>query len=168
MKKILKIVLSYLALIAWMILIFYMSSQDGTLSGDTSTGLIRVILDVLGFILNMKFDDADAIAITASCGLWIRKCAHFTEYLILGLLMTNALRFTFKERKNFALILILLCFIYACSDELHQIFVPGRVGTIFDAIVDLSGSYAGVMSFILCDKYREVKFYFSELIINFI
>lgn len=168
MKKILKIVLSYLALITWMILIFYMSSQTGTLSEDTSSGLIKGILDVLGFILNIKFDEADVLAVTASCGLWIRKCAHFTEYLILGLLMTNALRFTFKDHKNFALVLILLCFIYACSDELHQIFVPGRVGTIFDAIIDLSGSYAGIMSFILCDKYKEVKFYFSELIINFI
>lgn len=165
--KIFKTIISYVFLFVWMGVIFYFSSQNGTLSSNESGSLIRGILDVLGFIFNIKFDESDVIAVTSSCGVWIRKCAHFTEYLVLGLLMTNALRFTIKEKKNFVLILILLCFIYACSDELHQIFIPGRVGTIFDAIIDLSGSYAGIMSFVLCDKYREVKFYFRELIINY-
>tara|TARA_Y100000310_G_scaffold345693_1_gene468375 strand:+ start:25601 stop:25990 length:390 start_codon:yes stop_codon:yes gene_type:complete len=34
---------------------------------------------------------------------------------------------------------ILVSFIYAVSDELHQIYVPGRSGTMFDVFTDFLG-----------------------------
>lgn len=37
-----------------------------------------------------------------------------------------------------------LVFLYAASDELHQVFVPGRTGQISDVVVDVSGAVAGL------------------------
>jgi VanZ family protein len=33
----------------------------------------------------------------------------------------------------------ILCFLYACSDEIHQLYVPGRSGNIKDVFVDSIG-----------------------------
>jgi VanZ family protein len=37
-----------------------------------------------------------------------------------------------------------LVFLYAASDELHQVFVPGRTGQISDVVVDVAGAVAGL------------------------
>lgn len=42
------------------------------------------------------------------------------------------------------LISILICIIYATSDEIHQIFVPGRACQIRDILIDSIGSITGV------------------------
>lgn len=38
------------------------------------------------------------------------------------------------------LITIVICFLYAVSDEIHQYFVPGRACRLFDVLIDISGS----------------------------
>ena len=48
-------------------------------------------------------------------------------------------------------------FLYACTDEFHQLFVPGRSGNFRDVIIDTSG---GVLSAILFGLKRV----FSEQI----
>ena len=35
--------------------------------------------------------------------------------------------------------------LYAISDEIHQLFVPGRAGQIRDVLIDFSGSLTGVI-----------------------
>lgn len=41
--------------------------------------------------------------------------------------------------------------LYAASDEIHQLFVPGRSGQLSDVILDSAGALAGVAAFtVLC------------------
>jgi VanZ family protein len=44
------------------------------------------------------------------------------------------------KNKKLILISILICFLYALSDEIHQSFVPGRACRILDVVIDTSGS----------------------------
>ena len=37
--------------------------------------------------------------------------------------------------------------LYAASDEIHQLFVPGRSGQLSDVILDSAGALAGVAAF---------------------
>ena len=52
-----------------------------------------------------------------------------------------------------------ISFLYACSDEIHQLFVPGRSGNILDVLIDTVGASVGVLvfSFIVrkCCKYEQ-------------
>lgn len=41
----------------------------------------------------------------------------------------------------------LFCALYACSDELHQYFVPGRSCRFFDVCVDSTGAFCGALLF---------------------
>lgn len=100
MKHKIKVIISYVALFAWMILIFSFSNQSGGESGSTSNGVIEGVMSGLDFLFKFGFTEEDIMNVISACGLWIRKCAHFTEYFILGLLMTNALRFTIKNTEK--------------------------------------------------------------------
>jgi VanZ like family len=73
-------------------------------------------------------------------GTWdlvLRKIAHAGEFAVLGALLQRALR---DERAALAVGVA-----YAISDEVHQIFVPGRVGSPLDVAIDSVGVAVGVL-----------------------
>lgn len=73
-------------------------------------------------------------------GTWdlvLRKLAHVAEYAILGALLVRALG---REPLAF-----LLGSAYAVTDEVHQMFVPGREGSPLDWLVDTVGVALGVL-----------------------
>jgi VanZ family protein len=73
----------------------------------------------------------------------IRKCAHFTEYFILSLLILRAIRAGRPgSRFAWALAAIAIVACYASLDELHQHFVPGRTAAVGDVLIDTSGGIA--------------------------
>lgn len=122
--------LSILLVFLWMLLIFLMSSFDATDSSNQSNFIVNIISNIL------NIENARLLSFI------IRKLAHFTEYLILGFLTINMLNKNDISRKY--LISILICIIYATSDEIHQIFVPGRAYQIRDILIDSIGSITGV------------------------
>jgi len=69
--------------------------------------------------------------------LVLRKLAHAAEYAVLGALLARA-----TARPGVAAVLGIL---YATSDELHQSFVPGRMGAPLDVAIDAVGVIAGVL-----------------------
>jgi VanZ family protein len=50
----------------------------------------------------------------------------------------------FNINKKYILYSLLICLIYSISDEVHQIFVPGRSGEVFDVLIDTLGSFIGI------------------------
>jgi hypothetical protein len=68
--------------------------------------------------------------------LVLRKIAHAAEYAVLGALL---LRATGRTGLAFA-----LGALYAVSDELHQAFVPGRLGSPLDVAIDAAGVAVGI------------------------
>ena len=73
----------------------------------------------------------------------VRKSAHFTIYMILGLLVGLLLKEYNLETKKIIIYSILICMTYAITDEIHQIFVRGRSGEIKDVLIDTCGSTIG-------------------------
>lgn len=128
--------ISLLLVILWMIFIFVMSSFDATSSSNQS----NFIVDIITSIINIKN--------IGLLSLIIRKLAHFIEYFILGILVINFI--TRYDKK--IIIAILLCIIYATSDEIHQIFVPGRSCQIIDIMIDSLGSIMGIYLYKLITK----------------
>ncbi len=71
----------------------------------------------------------------------IRKCAHITEYFILGFLLFRAFRCGLTGTKAWrcAFYSIIVVILYAVSDEFHQSFVSTRTASIFDVGFDSAG-----------------------------
>ncbi len=72
----------------------------------------------------------------------LRKIVHIAIYGALYALFYRAYRGSFKKNKfNSFIVSIIFCLLFAVSDEFHQSFVPGRSGSIIDALLfDGSGS----------------------------
>jgi VanZ family protein len=78
-------------------------------------------------------------SLDSGLGTWdtiLRKCAHMTEYAILALLLVRACGST---ATSFALGVA-----YAVTDEVHQLFVPGRHGSPVDVAIDAVGVLVGL------------------------
>lgn len=70
----------------------------------------------------------------------IRKSAHLFEYFVFSLLLLRMIRNARPGwRITWALAAILIVFGFACLDEFHQSFVPGRDAEFSDALLDTSG-----------------------------
>lgn len=77
----------------------------------------------------------------------VRKGAHIFAYFVLGILTFNALRRINLSRFKFnrpAVLSIIVCALYAASDEFHQLFISGRSGEIRDIMIDSCAAMAGV------------------------
>jgi VanZ family protein len=69
-----------------------------------------------------------------------KKLAHVTVYGILTALLFSALRIHIRHKGHALLTAALVAVVYACSDEWHQTFVPGREGTLRDVAIDAVGA----------------------------
>ena len=77
----------------------------------------------------------------------VRKGAHIFAYFVLGILTFNALwrvglsKFKFNSP---AILSIIVCALYAASDEFHQLFIIGRSGEFRDIMIDSCAAMVGV------------------------
>ena len=135
MKKIILTVLTF----AWMGLIFALSSDNGVQSKEKSNTIIdKTVYKVCQIVSS----DCNKKEIRKNYHYIVRKLAHFTEYFILGVLFI----FTLREYgiKN-VLVPIVFCILYACSDEVHQMFIKGRSPSIWDVAIDSCGSLTSIL-----------------------
>lgn len=104
-----------------MLTIFWFSNQDANVS-DTQSGFFAMLLPFLS--------------------VWvIRKIAHMTLYAILAFCAAcSQIKPSFKK-------VLLFCACYACTDEFHQLFIPGRSGEISDVCIDCLGACIGFLLF---------------------
>ena len=150
-------IIDILLLLTCMITIFYFSSENATKSLETTnkvtTKAYETVTDKDSSIKEDKKEIDDFIEDNLK---FIRKSAHFIEYMLLGFLMFNVLKDYRKVTVKLALASLLLSFLYSCSDEIHQMFVPNRTALLVDVFIDSLGSFLGVLIFFLA--YNLINF----------
>lgn len=131
----------------WLVFIFMMSGMTSSKSNNLSR---EVVVDATKTKVQGKsFDDLNKL---------VRKCAHATEYCVLAILLMLAVSSTFNiSGKRLASIVILLCFLYAGSDEWHQAFVPGRTSSIVDVLIDTLGAIFATIIYLLISVKSHQK-----------
>jgi VanZ family protein len=80
--------------------------------------------------------------------------AHFVEYAVLGTLAYAALRVDLSVSRS-AVLAVAISSAYAVTDELHQMFVPGRIPDIADWAVDTAGALTAVACILLVVRFRR-------------
>ena len=140
-----KVVITRLVLLiliaVWAYVVFSLSSQNG----DESSGLSRKVVEF--FIKDQ--------AIVEIVEPYARKIAHFSEYGFGGMLFLLLFNtYKWNDRKMIATS-ILLGIWYAIMDEVHQLMVPMRHGSIFDIYLDSLGFSVGVLTMLLVLKIMK-------------
>jgi VanZ family protein len=86
------------------------------------------------------------------------KLVHGGLYLVLGLLVTRALRRTARAMSQEGLLLaaVALSALYGISDEVHQLWTPRRSADWRDAVADALGALLGAVLAIAVTKIKPV------------
>ena len=117
----------------------------------TSDNTSRFIVPILRFFLPHASPETLELL-----HFFVRKCAHFTEYFILSLLILRGIRAGAKGMHlRWALLTILLVAGYASLDEFHQSFVPGRTAAVGDVLIDTSGGAVALIVASLFARFRK-------------
>lgn len=133
--------------VIWMALIFFLSHQPGQESSELSAGITDIIGSLFEVVFQGKLD-------ASNLSFYIRKSAHFLAYFVLSLLVIHSLRKSgLKGYRGFGLALI-ICVLYAITDEIHQLFIPGRSGDLRDVLIDSAGATVGIGLYLLLSRNR--------------
>ena len=147
MKKNIERIILLILLLGTFSIIFGFSSQDGEKSESISKKITEEIVKRIPQIQEKEQDERELI--TQRTEKVIRKLAHFSIYTVVGiLLMALISTYQIKER-NKTIISIIIGIIYACSDEIHQSFVPERSPMITDVMIDTMGVMLGILIILL-------------------
>lgn len=138
-------VIAILTTLIWMCVIFKFSMDTGIESHTLSDMCVKAFNKAV-FIFTRK-DLMISISPDhyALIELFFRKLAHMTIYFVLSINIMIVL-FTFNMSMFLRMFLsVLFCFIYALTDEFHQMFVDGRGASFVDCLIDTSGAIIGII-----------------------
>lgn len=137
--------------VLWMILIFSFSAKPADESSQMSLSVGRIIANI--FIPDFEeWSDTEQEEFVVRIDHPVRKCAHASEYAVLGVLLVGTIgNYGIKGRRLMGYTLV-IGIAYAASDEFHQLFVPGRSCQITDVMIDSAGLAAGMIFLWLLTK----------------
>lgn len=137
--------MSFLPAIVMMILIFNFSGQDGNTSSELSYRVGVEVLTVTNDVFDKGWSNAHISELSEFYQFYIRKIAHFTEYMLLAISVAFPL-YVYGLR-GFPLMIVAgaICVGYACLDEYHQSFIAGRSPQKRDVLIDSCGVLTGII-----------------------
>lgn len=146
--------------IIWMSFIFSMSNQPANISKELSKNIENLLnrTPIIGNILSDILNSPNSQFI-------VRKSAHVILFCLLSILCFIVIYEIKKNAKLSTLISLSITFIYACIDEIHQLFIPGRGSQIKDVLIDSIGAIIGliVINLIFMLKNRIKKSYSKNI-----
>ena len=146
MKRILALLLTLLLLLSVMWMIWSFSAMDAEESSAESGSIVELLID--SFFHSFPAMSAEKQEqLTHILTVLVRKSGHFAEYTLLGFCMRLHIAAIggFRTVRRPAAAAWLLSTVYAASDEIHQIFVPGRGPAVKDVLLDSCGTVLGVL-----------------------
>ena len=163
MKKVIIITLSWLLVLFWMGLIYYLSDMSGTESTNKSEKVINKVIEKtiettneIG-ITNKDPKSKNVQKTSSNLDYPLRKMMHFTMYLILELLLINALFRSGLKNKKLLIYSFIIAFLYACSDEYHQSFSL-RTASFLDVLIDTSGIIVAILFVLFIKRLKKKAF----------
>ncbi len=131
--------LAWIPAIAMAVIIFCFSAQPADQSTETSDFVSQIFLWI-GTRMGLFSGEPEQYAeMLEAMSMPVRKCAHISEYAVFHVTILYALhQWGFRGRKWLTAGFFLV-FFYACTDEIHQLFVPGRSGQFTDVMIDCVG-----------------------------
>ncbi len=125
-------------------LIFFFSSQSAEKSDATSSVISEPIIYFI-------YHDYELYPAEKKNEIYnhvqhiVRKTAHFSEYMILAVLMNLCMESWFGRHRYINPASLSCAVLYACTDEMHQMLTEGRSAVWSDVMIDSAGAVLGLM-----------------------
>ena len=126
---------------AMLVFAFVHSAMPAAVSAEESGGVLDFLLRLLPR-LGISIELTDHI---------VRKLAHFTEFTLIGMLVTTcAYSFDRLRPYRYSVYVLFTGLAAAVTDETIQLFSEGRSGQVTDVLIDFSGVAIGMIMMMLC------------------
>lgn len=137
-------ILAGILTVAWLAFIW----GNSMLPGEDSSAVSGWAAEVLSIVFGPRVQEAEFL---------LRKLAHFSEFALLGVLLTwNRRLWQWPGRFSAPALLGLLA---AMTDETIQRFSPGRASMVTDVWIDFAGVCTGILiSLLLTHRQNKAKF----------
>ena len=122
-----------------MILIFMFSHQTGSESSGLSSQIVLWIQTYLHIPISEFI---------------VRKAAHMSEYALLTLTLIYGFYKNHYPIQKIMIYSLIGTFLYACSDEMHQLFIGGRAGQFTDELIDTCGGCLTIIFYYVLTKLK--------------
>lgn len=152
-------IVAAIPMLIMMILIFLFSAKTAVESDGTSLPIAETILKLYQGIFGNLGEEAYIAAHRVS-NVLVRKAAHMTEFGVLAVCTSYYLFICGLRGRRGMMYSIFLSVAYAITDEIHQLFVPGRSGRVTDVLIDTIGCLLGALFFSFLQhviKNRKLK-----------
>lgn len=154
----------FILTIAWMAFIFMKSAEPYSVQ-DVKPALGSVVSEeqLLRYIPRWEFYyDGSLVSWREPyhfVEFFIRKGGHVAEFALLTVLLILTLSARVRSKGLVAAGSGLIAVLYACSDEWHQTFVPGRTGHLADVAVDSIGVVLVLAAYLIvvAIRWRRVR-----------
>ena len=135
-----RLIINILFAVSCVVIIFILSSQDKKVSGTNSLKVLTAVTDFISRIFNISIN----LEKITELHNFFRKTAHFGIYTALSVFSYNTFRIIIPDKKHAVTIAFIFCIIMSISDEIHQIFIPGRSAEFRDVGIDTLGVCCGL------------------------
>lgn len=147
--------------LATMVCIFMFSSQEGKESNKTSDIIVVPMENSLKAISDKKFSDkkeeeAYWTKIYKKLDYGVRKTAHVVLYGTLGIFCVLFFKSCGMSWGDIIMLSLLVCAVYAGTDELHQKFNK-RTAQFADVCIDTFGAWIGTGIVYMLNKVKKRK-----------
>ncbi len=122
--------------------IFFFSAQNIAKSGSVSSKVTNKIESSAEVVIKEEttLDLFKKVFISHS-----RKWAHVVLYFVMGIMLCGYLSYSNMSVRNKIILVVVICFLYGCTDEIHQLFSDGRGSRFTDVLIDTAGATVGAV-----------------------
>lgn len=139
---------AFLAVFVWVLVIWGHSLAAGPESSAESGLVVELVRPLLL---------AAGVTDPSLQSFIVRKCGHFTEYLVLGILSVRAWRPSFRQLSGELACLAVQVAAVPFIDETIQRFIPGRTSALRDVAIDLAGAATGILIAALAERWHKSR-----------
>lgn len=165
MKKLLCLLLVVLT----MGTMYYFSSQEGDMSKHQSDSAVNVIDNIRSEItlknnkiISVKEKVFNELKQYGDKGYVVRKMAHFSIYAAIGFSISLFVYVLTKRIYISSIVAMIASISYAYYDEMRQLAVDGRVGSMKDVLIDASGALTGILIlFAIVIVFKGIRGFFN-------
>ena len=136
-------IIKHILLILWCLLIFFFSNENGEVSAGRSQSITNNTITAYEKVFDKEVKNRKKVH--DNLEVVIRKTTHFGLYFILGVLTFLCLKEYNLDLRKQIIYSVIFCFLYAVSDEVHQIFTSDRGPRALDVLIDTLGSTTSIM-----------------------
>ena len=140
-------------------MVFLFSNQQGNASSVTSNKVTKEIIEIIPSTKNLEENKKNEIV--KKVNPIMRKIAHYSIYLVGGILIIFFISTIVKSEGRGVLYSTLIGLIYAITDEIHQMFMDGRTAKITDVFIDTLGVITGILLLLfvkeIYHRYNKIK-----------